>query len=105
MRTCCNDNDSFDEDPDDYDLDLDEDPSDEDVERLDGDTAWCPSCGAEIWEDSAACPKCGDMIETTLVHRPRHHRPSQQKLTSVTAIILIVAMLAGCALFGALRLF
>jgi len=83
----------------------DEDPSDKDIERFEGDTAWCPSCGSEIWEDSVACPKCGDMIEEGLVHRPKLHRPSQRKLTSITAIVLIVAILFGCALYGFIRLF
>jgi hypothetical protein len=107
MPRCCGSHeDCFEDGPDrDDDVDRDEDPSDEDLERFGGDTAWCPACDAEIYEDSVECPKCGEMIEQGLAHRPDQHRPSQQKVTSLTAILLIVAIVIAGVFFGAIRLF
>ena len=36
----------------------DEGPSSEDLDRFGGDTAHCPDCGAEIWDQAEVCPEC-----------------------------------------------
>ena len=36
-----------------------EGPSEADLERFGGDTASCPSCGAEVWDGATICPGCG----------------------------------------------
>jgi len=43
----------------------DEGPQDIDLEELGGDeseTAPCPACGAEVYEDADRCPACGEFI-------------------------------------------
>lgn len=37
---------------------VDEGPSPEDIERFDRDMAYCPDCGAEVWDQAEICPKC-----------------------------------------------
>jgi predicted nucleic acid-binding Zn ribbon protein len=59
-----------DDDPDDHvgsdeDDDLDpEGPSAADIARLDRDTARCPACDAEVYDDASVCPICGEILTT-----------------------------------------
>lgn len=39
-----------------------EGPSAEDLERFGGETAGCPSCRREIFDDAAFCPYCGNVL-------------------------------------------
>jgi len=41
---------------------FDEGPDDADLERFGGETATCPSCGAEMWDQAERCPSCGDYV-------------------------------------------
>ena len=41
---------------------IDEDPSPQDLERFGHETAYCPACGAEIWDQAELCPSCGDLV-------------------------------------------
>jgi hypothetical protein len=48
----------------------DEDPSPDDLERFDRDTAYCPDCGAEIWDQAEFCPACGGYVGGRTLSRP-----------------------------------
>lgn len=39
-----------------------EGPSQADLERFDADSDTCPSCGSEVYADTALCPICGTAI-------------------------------------------
>ncbi len=49
---------------------VDEGPSPEDLERFGGETAHCPRCGAEIWDQAEFCPDCGDQVGGQTTSRP-----------------------------------
>jgi hypothetical protein len=94
---CCQDNlDSWDEGPEDD--SRDEDPSDDDLRRLDHETAFCPApgCGAEVWDSAEVCPKCHAYIGgNTLSRPPVDHwlRVRPRGWFAIVAIILLLAML------------
>jgi hypothetical protein len=68
---------------------IDEDPSDEDVEHFSGDTAFCPDCGAEVWDGAEVCPECGAYIADTISTRP----PIQQWFRTKWFVLVIIALL------------
>ena len=72
---------------------FDEDPSIEDVERLDHECAYCPDCGAEIWDAAEICPKCRAYLGGNTDHR--EPLPRWVKRTSIALIVfvLLLAML------------
>jgi len=86
------------------------DPEDDDdfIEGSDAaedETAFCPECGAEIYESADVCPKCFTWIDgDTMRHPPGKKRAAQWKHT-IVVWILIAAMAAGLGLFGAVALF
>ena len=82
---------SWDEDPDD--VDLDEDPSDADVERFGDETAYCPDCGARVWDEADICPKCHAYIGGQTLSRPPTEHGLRKRWLAVIAIILLLAML------------
>ena len=40
-----------------------EGPGPEDLRRFGGETARCPECSAEIWDDAERCPRCGSWVD------------------------------------------
>ncbi len=72
---------------------IDEGPSSADIERFDRVEAYCPDCGAEIWDQADVCPKCYAYLggETS------RHKPVdlwlRQRWTMFVVIILLLAML------------
>ena len=69
-----------------YDDNPDEELVDEE-EDSDDDLLLCPSCKADVHEDTQQCPHCGDWI--TPVFRERR---SKRLIWLVAAVLLIVAM-------------
>jgi hypothetical protein len=75
---------------------IDEDPSDEDVERLDHESAYCPDCGSEVWDAVEVCPKCYAYLGGNTSHRPRevHARsPLGRRVALICIVILIIGLL------------
>lgn len=75
---------------------IDEDPSPEDLERFGGETAFCPLCGAEIWDQAEFCPACGDHVGGGTAGRP----PLEGWLRS--RWLVAVALISAAALLGAI---
>lgn len=73
----------------------DEGPSPDDIERFSGETAYCPRCGAEVWDDAGACPACGAVLggDTSAVH-PITGGLRRRWLMLVAAIVLLAFVLA-----------
>lgn len=72
--------------------DRDDGPSDEDLERFGGETALCPRCGAEVWDEAPQCPECGEWIGgATTRHSPTQSWWSQRWIV-VMIVVLIVAV-------------
>ncbi len=87
---------------------LDEDELDEDEHdaldraRFDSDTAFCPECGAEIYDAADVCPKCFTWIDGETQGRPRSRR--RQTIRQTIVWVLIVTLLAGAGVFSLVQL-
>ncbi len=81
---------------------IDEGPSQEDIRRFGGDSAYCPDCGAEVWHDADVCSKCGNIITGGTRSRKPHDRWLTQRAAAVIVIILVI-LLSG--IFALLRVF
>lgn len=71
---------------------LDEDPSDEDLQRFSGEEAFCPDCGAQIWDAVEVCPKCFAYIGGKVSHMPKHQRWFNAKVITIIVILLLISM-------------
>lgn len=69
----------------------DEGPSPEDVARFSDETAYCPSCGAEVWDGAPKCPECGRWIEGETQARHPEVAAARRKLFTVIAIMTLLA--------------
>ncbi|MDP6602155.1 MAG: zinc ribbon domain-containing protein [Phycisphaerales bacterium] len=77
----------------------DDGPSPEDIERFSGDeTAFCPHCGAEIWDEAPQCSAC----DAWLHEGPSRHHPVEASLQKRVMIVL-VAIVSLAFLWGILR--
>src|SRR5436190_10878487 len=82
----------------DVDDELDEAPSDDDIERFSGETAYCPHCGAEVWDATPQCPKCRTYLAGNLSHRP----PVQNWFNRKMVVLIVILLLIGMFLWWAL---
>lgn len=83
--------------------DLDEDEHDAlDRARFDSDTAFCPECGAEIYDAADVCPKCFTWIDGETRGRPLSRR--RQTIRQTILWVLIVTLLAGAGVFSLVQL-
>ncbi len=73
---------------------IDEGPSAEDLERFSDDTAHCPFCGAEIWDEADICPKCRNYIGGDTLSKHPIQRTFEKKWITLVIIALILGMLA-----------
>ncbi|HRP63698.1 MAG TPA: zinc ribbon domain-containing protein [Phycisphaerales bacterium] len=71
----------------------DEGPSQDDIDRFDSETAYCPSCGAEVYDFAAYCPECGEPMPDGPSHRPPMEQWLRSRWFVVIAIVLILALL------------
>ena len=72
----------------------DEGPSPEDLERFDGETAYCPECGAQIWDQADVCPKCFSYLAGETSSRPPLETWFRRLWLLLVVIVLVIAMLA-----------
>ncbi|MHC5023562.1 MAG: zinc ribbon domain-containing protein [Planctomycetota bacterium] len=70
---------------------IDEGPSSEDIERFGDDTAYCPACGAEIWDQAPICPECGEAIGGQTLSRPPLEDWLHKRWIILVAIIALIA--------------
>ena len=83
--------------------DLDEDEHDAlDRARFDSDTAFCPECGAEIYDAADVCPKCFTWIDGETRGRPLSRR--RQTIRQTIVWVLIVTLLTGAGVFSLVQL-
>lgn len=70
--------------------------------RFESETAFCPECGAEIYDAADVCPKCFTWIDGDTLRRPS----SQRRRTFRHAVvwILIGTFLAGAGALSLLRM-
>src|SRR5690242_4791978 len=57
----------------------DEGPSRQDIERFNRETAYCPDCGAEVWDQAEVCPKCFAYLGGTTSTRPPIRKTMDRK--------------------------
>lgn len=66
-----------------------------DEERFSGDTAFCPDCGAKVYDDADVCPACFTWLNgETARHPPDVHRRRQQG-RGLVVILIIAGLLSG----------
>ena len=70
---------------------IDEGPSPEDLERFSDATAYCPDCGAEMWDQAEICPACGAAVGGGTLSRP----PLEHWLRRRWLILVAMAALAA----------
>jgi uncharacterized membrane protein YvbJ len=73
---------------------IDEDPSPQDLDRFGHDTAYCPACGGEIWDQAEFCPSCGDQVGGRTSSRPPLESWLRRRWLILVAIGALVALLA-----------
>jgi hypothetical protein len=73
---------------------VDEGPSSEDIARFDHESAFCPDCGAEIWDQADVCPKCFAYLGGDTSRRQPMGTWFQRRWTLLVVIVLLLAMLA-----------
>ena len=73
-----------------------------DQRRFSSETAFCPECGAEIYDAADICPKCFSWIDGDTTHR----KPSRLKrsLKTVVVLVLLAVFLAGAGVVGLVQL-
>lgn len=82
---------------------LDEDEHDAlDRARFDSDTAFCPECGAEIYDAADVCPKCFTWIDGETRGRLLSRR--RQTIRQTIVWVLIVTLLTGAGVFSLVQL-
>lgn len=72
----------------------DEGPSIQDIERFGHEQAYCPDCGAEVWDQSDVCPKCFAYLGGDTLSRPPLDTWLRRRWTLLVILALIIAMLA-----------
>ena len=77
---------------------IDEDPSPQDIERFGGDTAYCPACGAEVFDQAEACPACGSWIGGATESRPPLDAARRRRWLVLAGLAALAALLAAVIL-------
>ncbi|MFM1823387.1 MAG: hypothetical protein RI967_1653 [Planctomycetota bacterium] len=80
----------------------DEDDSREGRSRA-RDTAFCPECGAEIYDAADICPACFSWIDGDTTRRPPRNGWFRKGGAQLVVWLLIAALLAGTGLFWLFR--
>lgn len=70
-------------------------PDEGDGAELAADTAFCPECGAEIYDAADVCPKCFSWIDGDTVRRSPRRNRAHRRWTQLVVWALIAAILLG----------
>lgn len=75
-----------------------EEPSIEDLERFGHQSAYCPTCGAEVWDDAQHCSDCGAYFEMASPDPPvvrdmkRAWRTTAVLVGAVSFVVLVIVL-------------
>ena len=72
---------------------IDENPSPDDLERFSRDTAYCPDCAAEVWDQAEICSSCGAYLHGDPISHPRDARRRHRIWLTFVVIITVMAFL------------
>ncbi len=72
---------------------LDLGPSPEDLRRFGGETAYCPHCGGEVWDQAEVCPACGAYLAGAPTSRPPRRQAFRRKLLILAALLALVGLI------------
>jgi len=96
-----------DHDPEEFDGDDDRDSDgglagdfDGDFDDTSADTAFCPECGAEIYDAADVCPKCFTWLNGETSRHPPHRRRAWDRWAKLVVGVLIAALAVGAGVFG-----
>lgn len=70
---------------------IDEDPSPDDLERFSHDTAFCPDCGAEVWDQAEVCSSCGAYLHGDTMRRPPREGRRRHGWLTLVAVVTAIA--------------
>ena len=70
---------------------IDDDPLEEDIDRLDHDEAYCPECGAEVWDLAEVCPNCHEHISGRTLSRPLIQQEWRRKWIILIVLAVLIA--------------
>lgn len=73
--------------------DDDEEPSPDDLARLGHETAYCPHCGAETWDDAQFCADCGRYFDAASAWPPATVE-SRRRWRALAVTLVVVGLLA-----------
>ncbi len=77
---------------------LDSGPGTEDLLRFGGETAYCPECGREVWDQAEVCPACGAYLAGATTPRPPRRQAFRQRLLILAALLALVALILAVIL-------
>lgn len=72
---------------------IDENPSPDDLERFNRDTAYCPDCAAEVWDQAEICSSCGAYLHGDTSSHPKGARERRRFWVALVILITITAFL------------
>lgn len=76
----------------------DEGPGPDDLQRFGGDTAFCPECGTEVWDQVEICPSCGSLIGGRTRARPPVEHWLRHRWLILVALAALVAFVIAFVL-------
>ncbi|MDZ4753996.1 MAG: hypothetical protein SGJ11_05815 [Phycisphaerae bacterium] len=83
----------------------DEGPSDEDLRRFGGESAYCPDCGANVWDQTDVCPKCYAYLGGDTARAPgAARRQRRERWRAIVVVLLIIGFLGLVGGIGPLLL-
>ena len=71
----------------------DEGPSPDDLARFGSDTAFCPECGDEVWDQAEFCPSCGAHVGGDTLTRPPAETWLRRRWLILVALLALAAFL------------
>lgn len=81
----------------------DDGPSQEDLRRFGGEHAYCPDCGAQVWDQADVCPKCYAYLGGDTARRRSTSKREWRKLVLVILLVALLISFAGASFY--LRMF
>ncbi|MGI9012957.1 MAG: zinc-ribbon domain-containing protein [Phycisphaerales bacterium] len=76
-------------------FDSDEEPSSDDLARFGHETAYCPHCGAEVWDDAHYCSSCEQSFTIA-----SSYPPASARARKVWRAVFILLALIGLVILA-----